>query len=112
MTKSRRLGGQTPPPLVIQPRRLLGAEFIQPRRLPGVQAFVLKGFQMNFGVLIYDQVEELDFLCPWEILTMWSEVAEGPSQRLIVAQSPGPVQCAKGLPVVPHVSFADCQPLE
>lgn len=51
-------------------------------------------------------------MCPWEIPTEWSDVVEGPGQRLIVAQSPGPVQCARGLPVVPHVSFADCPPLD
>ncbi|HUD33528.1 MAG TPA: DJ-1/PfpI family protein [Variovorax sp.] len=67
---------------------------------------------MNFGILIFDGVEELDFVGPWEMLTMWSKVAEGPSQCLVVAQSHGPVRCAKGLSVNPHFSFADCPALD
>lgn len=67
---------------------------------------------MNFGVLVFDDVEELDFVGPWEMLTMWSKVADGPGQCLVVAQSPGPVRCAKGLSVNPHFSFVDCPPLD
>ncbi|MBB3182413.1 DJ-1/PfpI family protein [Variovorax sp. Sphag1AA] len=67
---------------------------------------------MNFGILVFDDVEELDFVGPWEMLTMWSKVADGPSQCLVVAQSPGPVKCVKGLSINPHVSFADCPRLD
>ena len=67
---------------------------------------------MNFGILVFDEVEELDFAGPWEMLTMWGKVAEGPSPCLIVAQNAGPVRCAKGLSINPHVSFADCPPLD
>ncbi|MDM0054743.1 DJ-1/PfpI family protein [Variovorax fucosicus] len=67
---------------------------------------------MNFGILLFDEVEELDFVGPWEMLTMWSKVAEGPSNCSVVAQSLGPVRCAKGLSVNPHFSFSDCPPLD
>jgi len=67
---------------------------------------------MNFGILVFDDVEELDFVGPWEMLTLWSKVPEGPSPCLIVAQNDGPVRCAKGLSINPHVSFADCPPLD
>jgi len=67
---------------------------------------------MNFGVLIFPRVEELDFAGPWEMLTMWQAHAHGPEKCLIVAQSTAPVVCAKGLSVNPHVSFADCPPLD
>jgi transcriptional regulator GlxA family with amidase domain len=67
---------------------------------------------MNFGVLVFDQVEELDFIGPWEMLTMWSKVADGPERCLIVSQSPGPVTCAKGLSINPHETFVSCPPLD
>lgn len=69
---------------------------------------------MNFGILVFDDVEELDFVGPWEMLTMWKAVAgdQGPAECLIVSQSPGPVRCAKGLSINPHYSFADCPPLD
>ncbi|PKN34211.1 MAG: DJ-1/PfpI family protein [Deltaproteobacteria bacterium HGW-Deltaproteobacteria-19] len=67
---------------------------------------------MNWGVLIFPNVEELDFAGPWEILGMWSKFSGGPDKRLIVAEAYEPVTCAKGLIVVPHVSFAQCPPLD
>ncbi len=67
---------------------------------------------IRFGVLIFPQAEELDFVGPWEMLTMWSKYADGPKHCLIVAQSAEPVHCAKGMTVVPHVSFETCPPLD
>ena len=67
---------------------------------------------MNAGILVFPNVEELDFVGPWEILGMWSKYAGGPDYRLIVAQSASPVTCAKGMCVVPHVSFEQCPRLD
>lgn len=67
---------------------------------------------MNFGVLVFNQVEELDFVGPWEMLTMWSKFAGGPSSCLVVAETLGPITCAKGLSINPHVSFANCPTLD
>ncbi|MCX5805273.1 MAG: DJ-1/PfpI family protein [Proteobacteria bacterium] len=67
---------------------------------------------MNFGILVFPDVEELDFVGPWEIIGMWSKFADGPEQRFIVAESLEPVICAKGLSVNPHVSFEQCPQLD
>ena len=67
---------------------------------------------MNFGILVFNQVEELDFVGPWEMLTMWQKVADGPKNCLVVSQSLEPVTCAKGLSINPHVCFADCPKLD
>lgn len=52
---------------------------------------------MNFGFLIFPDVEELDFIGPWEIIGMWSKYYNGPEQRILVSQTGEVVQCAKGL---------------
>jgi transcriptional regulator GlxA family with amidase domain len=67
---------------------------------------------VNFGILVFPDVEELDFVGPWEMLGMWSKFAEGPEHRFIVAQSLEPVTCAKGLSINPHVSFEQCPRLD
>jgi len=67
---------------------------------------------MNFGIVVFNQVEELDFVGPWEMLTMWSKFADGPENCLVVGQTLEPVACAKGLSVNPHVSFANCPSLD
>jgi transcriptional regulator GlxA family with amidase domain len=67
---------------------------------------------MKFGILIFPGVEELDFVGPWEMLTMWKQVAGGPETCLLVAQEDTPVVCAKGMSVNPHVSFERCPALD
>ncbi|MCU0493790.1 MAG: DJ-1/PfpI family protein [Chloroflexaceae bacterium] len=66
---------------------------------------------MSFGFVIFPQAEELDFVGPWEMTTMWHQVAEGP-KCLLVAETNTPVICAKGMSVNPHYSFVDCPPLD
>ena len=67
---------------------------------------------MNFGVLVFPDAEELDFVGPWEMIVMWQKVAGGPEHCLIVAETMAPVVCAKGLSVNPHASFENCPPLD
>ncbi len=67
---------------------------------------------MNFGIVVFNQVEELDFVGPWEMLTMWSKFADGPTNCLIVGQTLDLIVCAKGLSINPQISFADCPPLD
>ena len=67
---------------------------------------------MKFGIVIFDQVEELDFAGPWEMATMWSKFAGGPEKCLLVAETSAAVTCAKGMSVNPHVTFAECPQLD
>ena len=67
---------------------------------------------MNFGFLIFPEMEELDLVGPWEIISLWSKFAQGPEKCLMVAENSGPVICNKGMSVNPHVTFADCPPLD
>ena len=67
---------------------------------------------MSFGFLIFPDVEELDFVGPWEIIGTWSKFYGGPKPCLVVAQSKAPITCANGLSVNPHVTFDECPPLQ
>lgn len=67
---------------------------------------------MNFGVVVFNQVEELDFVGPWEMLTMWRKNAGGPENCFIVGQTLDAVTCANGLSINPHVSFPTCPALD
>ena len=67
---------------------------------------------MKFGILIFNQVEELDFVGPWEMLTLWRAQAGGPETCLVVAPTLAPITCAKGLSVNPHASFETCPDLD
>ena len=62
--------------------------------------------------MIFPEAEELDFVGPWEMLTLWSRHADGPANCLLVAQSMEPVRCATGMSVLPQVSFEVCPSLD
>ena len=56
----------------------------------------------RIGVFVFDGAEELDFVGPWEVLTMWAKsFPDDDVEVFTFAQSPGPVTCAKGLRVLP-----------
>ena len=65
----------------------------------------------SIGILIYDDVEELDFVGPWEVLTPKPGIAEC-NRVLTIAEHDAPVRCAKGLRVLPDTSFADAPRLD
>ena len=67
---------------------------------------------MNFGFLLFPDVEELDFVGPWEIIGMWGKFYNGPEQRILISQTGAIVPCAKGLKVMPDHSFENCPSLD
>jgi transcriptional regulator GlxA family with amidase domain len=71
----------------------------------------------SIGILEFDDVEELDFVGPWEVFTMANEVA---AQRglppvhdvKLIAAGEGPVTCAKRMRVLPDLTTAACDKLD
>jgi transcriptional regulator GlxA family with amidase domain len=70
----------------------------------------------TFGLLIFDDAEELDFVGPWEVFTASAMLREQagaePDTAVTIAERPGPVRCAKGLRVLPDHTFDDHPPLD
>lgn len=66
---------------------------------------------MRIGVLLFDGVEELDWVGPWEVLTMWSALTRRDGGEAVevrsVAASTEPITCAKGARVLPDVAWDD-----
>lgn len=65
----------------------------------------------TIGVLLFPGAEELDFVGPWEVFTASSMLLEAggsaPDAVVTIAESSGPLCCAKGLTVLPGHSFDD-----
>lgn len=67
----------------------------------------------HIGILLFQDVEELDAIGPWEVLSYWSRnFPEDGYAVSCLSRSGGLVQCAKGLVVQAHHSYADAPPLE
>lgn len=63
------------------------------------------------GILIFDKVEELDFVGPWEVFTM-AATERGSGSVFTVSQHGGTVACSKGLKVIADYSFDDAPPID
>lgn len=59
---------------------------------------------LRVGVLLFSDVEELDFVGPWEVFTM-ANACGLPFEAFTVSQMGGRVKCKKGLTVVADHSF-------
>lgn len=65
-----------------------------------------------YGLLIFDGVEELDFVGPWEVFTASSMLRDQADTAVLVAERPDPVSCGKGMRVLPDHTLGDCPPLD
>ena len=57
----------------------------------------------QIGIFLFDGVEELDAVGPWEVLSCWTRQFPQDGWRVFCfAADGGPVTCAKGLVITPH----------
>ncbi len=66
---------------------------------------------MRIGVLVFDGVEELDFVGPWEVLSYVNKVGSGPLELITVGVG-APVKAFNGLTIIPDVTLGDCPELD
>jgi len=67
---------------------------------------------IKIGVVVFDDAEELDFVGPWEVFTMATNIQPGAHEVMLVAETDKPVRCAKGMRVLPDVTFENCPKLD
>jgi transcriptional regulator GlxA family with amidase domain len=61
----------------------------------------------TYGLLVFDDAEELDFAGPWEVFTASGMLRDDGDSAVLIAERPGPVRCAKGLRVLPDHTLTD-----
>ncbi len=67
----------------------------------------------HIGIVLFPDVEELDAVGPWEVLSYWTRAhPEDGYAVCCLAEAGGLIRCAKGLTVQAHYCFADAPPLE
>jgi transcriptional regulator GlxA family with amidase domain len=59
----------------------------------------------RIAVFIFEGAEELDFVGPWEVLTMWAKSFDDDVEVFTIAPGADPVTCAKGLRVIPDYTL-------
>jgi len=67
----------------------------------------------HIGILLFSEVEELDAIGPWEVLSFWARNYRQDGYEVsCLSKTGGLVQCAKGLVVQAQHSYADAPPLD
>ena len=67
----------------------------------------------TIGILLFDGVEELDAIGPWEVLAFWTRSYPEDGYTVVCLSRDGaPVTAAKGLVIGAHVAFRDAPRLE
>ena len=63
----------------------------------------------NVGIVVFDQVEVLDFAGPYEVFSVATQVADPDSFNVyLVTESAATVEGRNGFKVVPHYTFTNC----
>jgi transcriptional regulator GlxA family with amidase domain len=65
------------------------------------------------GIVLFDGAEELDFAGPWEVLAAWAKQwPDDGVEVFTVAATAEPVDCAKGMRVVPDHTWETAPPID
>ncbi|MEW2433296.1 DJ-1/PfpI family protein [Streptomyces caniferus] len=65
-----------------------------------------------YGLLLFERVEELDFVGPWEVFTSSAMIRAQGDTTVLIAERRDPVRCNKGMRVLPDHTFDDHPPLD
>lgn len=67
----------------------------------------------HIGIALFPDVEELDAIGPWEVLSAWTRFFPDDGYAVsCMSRVGGLVHCAKGLTIQAHHSFSDAPPLD
>jgi len=67
----------------------------------------------HIGIVLFDDMEELDAIGPWEVLAFWTQMYPDDGYAVCTLSADGGLtKCAKGLVVGADHSFADAPPLD
>lgn len=61
----------------------------------------------TYGLLVFEDAEELDFAGPWEVFTASAMMRGQGDEAFLVAERAEPVRCAKGMRVLPDRTLDD-----
>jgi transcriptional regulator GlxA family with amidase domain len=67
---------------------------------------------MRIGIMLFDDVEELDAVGPWEVLASWAKSYPAEAEVVAFAREAGPIRAAKGLRLLAEHGLADVGPLD
>lgn len=66
----------------------------------------------NIGIVIYENVQPLDVLGPWEVLSCWKNILKAPVNMFLISENGSYVQCANEIVLKSHLDFENAPQLD
>jgi transcriptional regulator GlxA family with amidase domain len=66
----------------------------------------------NLGLVLYENVQPMDVIGPWEVLAIWKKVLDAPIQMYLISEKGGLVKCDDDIILSAHCDFNDCPVLD
>ena len=66
----------------------------------------------NLGLVLYEDVQPMDVIGPWEVLAIWKKVLDAPINMYLVSENGGLVKCDDEIILGAHCAFGDCPDLD
>lgn len=67
---------------------------------------------VSIGILVYPQVEELDFVGPFEVLSYINKIRPDSTTVMLVAENADPICAFNGMRIIPDTTLTDCPALD
>jgi transcriptional regulator GlxA family with amidase domain len=67
---------------------------------------------MKIGIAIYQDVQPMDFIGPWEVFSMWKNVLKAPIELHLISENGAEVACANQITVKATTGFAKAPQLD
>ena len=55
----------------------------------------------NLGLVLYENVQPMDVIGPWEVLAMWKKVLHAPIEMSLISENGGLVKCDDDIVLAP-----------
>ena len=66
----------------------------------------------KLGLVLYENVQPMDVIGPWEVLSMWKKVLQAPIEMYLVSENGGLVKCDDDIVLNAHCAFSNCPKLD
>jgi transcriptional regulator GlxA family with amidase domain len=66
----------------------------------------------NIGIIIYENVQPMDVMGPWEVLSFWKNILKAPVNMYLISENGSYVQCANDVVIKAHLDFQDAPQLD
>ena len=67
---------------------------------------------IKIGIIVFPQVEEMDFVAPFEVLSYINKIEPNSTQVFLIAERLELIQAANGMKIFPDHSFDSCPSLD